>query len=63
MEMEPLLVVLIVLFVYFLPIIIASSRKHSNGGAIFVVNLFLGWTFLGWVWALAWAHTDNVKKV
>lgn len=23
---------------------------------IFLVNLFLGWTLIGWVVALAWAH-------
>jgi hypothetical protein len=22
-----------------------------------VLNVFLGWTFVGWVVALAWAHT------
>ena len=26
-----------------------------------MVNLFLGWTFLGWVVALAWAFSDNTK--
>ena len=25
------------------------------------LNLFLGWTFVGWVGALVWAMTDNVK--
>lgn len=40
---------------YFLPTIIASSRKHHNIGTIAVVNVFLGWTFIGWVVALAMA--------
>jgi hypothetical protein len=38
---------------YFLPTIIATSRKHHNVGTIAVVNFFLGWTFIGWVVALA----------
>lgn len=51
-----------VLFVfYFLPTIVAMQRNHSNDGAILFVNLFLGWTFLGWVVALAWSATDNVR--
>jgi hypothetical protein len=45
------------LWFYFLPSINARERRHPNVGAIFVVNLFLGWTFLGWVVALAWSYT------
>jgi hypothetical protein len=44
---------------YFLPSIIASKRNHSNATSIIVLNLFLGWTFLGWVAALIWAFSDN----
>ncbi len=40
---------------YFLPSIVAKSRKKVNTGSIFVLNLFLGWTLLGWVVALVWA--------
>lgn len=47
---------------YFVPWIVAASRKHNNSGAIAVLNIFLGWTFIGWVAALVWAMTDNVKK-
>jgi hypothetical protein len=42
---------------YFFPTIIAGFRKHHNAAAIFVLNLFLGWTFLGWIGALIWAAT------
>jgi len=45
---------------YFLPWIIAAARRHRNTSAIFILNLFLGWTFLGWVVALVWAATNNV---
>lgn len=54
--------ILIGLCLYFLPTLIAGSRKHKNDGAIFILNLFLGWTFLGWLIALIWAATDNVRK-
>jgi hypothetical protein len=54
-----LIVALISLGVYFLPTIIAVVGTHHNAGAIFVLNLFLGWTFLGWVIALVWACTRS----
>jgi hypothetical protein len=42
-------------FGYFLPTILAYGHKQvPNFGSIFVVNLFLGWTFIGWVVALAY---------
>jgi hypothetical protein len=52
---EILLVVLIL--AYFIPALVASRRHHHNAGAIFVLNLFLGWSVVGWVAALVWACT------
>jgi hypothetical protein len=44
--------------VYFLPTI--AARRKANFGAIFALNLLLGWTLIGWVVALVWAMTvDN----
>ena len=43
---------------YFLPTIIAVAGRRRNTFAIFLLNLFLGWTFIGWVVALVW----SVKK-
>jgi hypothetical protein len=40
---------------YMLPAIVALARFHHNSASIFLVNFFLGWTFLGWVAALVWA--------
>jgi hypothetical protein len=42
---------------YFLPSIV--GRHKTNATAIFMLNLFLGWTFLGWVLALVWACTKE----
>ena len=42
---------------YFLPTIIALARKQRNALAIFLLNFFLGWTFVGWVVALVWSVT------
>jgi uncharacterized membrane protein len=42
---------------YFLPWFVAQARRHHNALAIFMLNLLLGWTFLGWVIAAVWAFT------
>lgn len=46
----------IALAVYFLPIIVAARRSHRQAGMVFVINLFLGWTLVGWVVALGLGH-------
>jgi hypothetical protein len=53
--MAGFLIISLSLAVYFIPAIVALERLHHNRGAIFVLNLFLGWTLLGWVVALVWA--------
>jgi len=48
---------LVVGFIYFLPSFIAHKRKHHNRNAILVLNLLLGFSFIGWVISLSWAFT------
>jgi len=50
------------LLVYFIPAFVAHYRHHRNAMAIGFLNLFLGWTFLGWVISLVWAMTDNCDR-
>ncbi len=52
----------IVILFYGFPTILAWDRKHVNLQAIFVLNLFLGWTILGWIAALIWACTAQRKE-
>ena len=40
---------------YFLPAIIAAARQTHNATAILLLNLFLGWTIVGWLVALLMA--------
>jgi hypothetical protein len=40
---------------YFLPSIIALARSKRDIGGILLLNIFLGWTVIGWVVALVWA--------
>ena len=43
--------------IYFLPTVIALARGHLSTLAIFLLNLFLGWTLIGWLIALIWSCT------
>ena len=48
---------MLVAAIYMLPTIVAGVRDHPQGNAIMILNLFLGWTFIVWVVALAWSAT------
>jgi Superinfection immunity protein len=50
-----LFVALFVLILYFVPTIIAHMRDVKAYAKIFFVNLFLGWTLIGWIAALIWS--------
>jgi len=57
-----LLVIMSTIVVYFLPALVAIDRAHRNAIAICVLNVLLGWTFLGWVVALVWAFTSDTGR-
>lgn len=38
--------------IYFLPSLIAAARHTHNATGVFLLNLFLGWTGIGWIIAL-----------
>ncbi|GAC1358146.1 MAG: hypothetical protein NVSMB3_05190 [Acidobacteriaceae bacterium] len=44
----------VLLALYFLPTLVAGHRGHGVAG-IFLINLFCGWTVIGWVVLLVWA--------
>lgn len=48
---------------YFIPTIVAMSRKVTNSGSVFVINLLLGWTVIGWIIALAMAVKTKTPQV
>ena len=48
-----MLTLLFLTALYFLPAIIGRDKRDAAG--IFLLNLFLGWTLIGWVIALVWA--------
>lgn len=49
------------LFVYLTPTALALLLKRRQAPAIAAVNIFGGWTLLGWVVALAWALVRPAK--
>jgi Superinfection immunity protein len=52
------IIIITTLGLYFLPSILAWRRQHHLA-AIFALNLFLGWTLVGWVGALVLALWQN----
>lgn len=54
------LLLILFLMVYFMPTVYAHGKRNFQ--SIFIVNLFLGWTIIGWVVALAWACYKEKKE-
>lgn len=52
-----LVVLALLAIVYFVPSAVAFGRHHHQRAAILVLNVFLGWTGLGWIGALVWSAT------
>ena len=56
-------IIIIALALYLLPTIIAAARHKNQFLAICLINIFAGWTFVGWLAALIWAaikeQSDN----
>jgi hypothetical protein len=50
-----------ILLFYFLPLLIAIVRHHRAKLAIFLTNLLLGITGVGWLVALIWACNSNIE--
>jgi Superinfection immunity protein len=48
-----LVLILLVLAVYWLPSILARVWRHQDLVPIVLVNALLGWTVVGWIWAVA----------
>ena len=57
-----ILILLTVLVIYFIPTIIAIARSVKNILGIVLLNIFAGWTFVGWVIALIWSIVDKKQE-
>jgi hypothetical protein len=47
---------------YMMPAGIACIRNAKSEPAIFLTNLLLGWTLIGWIVALAWALCGDAEN-
>jgi len=57
-----LIALLFAVAMYFLPAIVAHHRQHVSAGAIFLINLLLGWSIIGWIVCFAWACSGNTRR-
>jgi len=58
------LFVVVGLAAYLIPTVIAIMRKKQNIAVIVVINILLGWSFVGWVVALVMAlSNDQVQQI
>ena len=55
--MEAVIILFFLLTLYCVPMIIAIAKGHKNKVAISVLNILVGWTFIGWIAALIWSLT------
>lgn len=61
MELTGLIILIATLnALYFLPSIIASN--NTNDFSVMLINLFFGWTFIGWIIALIMATNGKSKN-
>ncbi len=52
-----------VVFAYFLPTVVAVLRRHTHAAGVFILNLLLGWTVIGWLIAQIWSFTNDPPDV
>ncbi len=52
---------IILLAVYFLPGYIALHRQVGSFLPIALMNLFFGWTGIGWIICLIWSVSDDAQ--
>ena len=57
-----LLISLITMPLYFLPTILAVLRHKDNKLTVFLINLLLGWSLIGWIAALILSLSKNSQQ-
>lgn len=54
-----LLGIIVIILIYFIPTWLASGKQQ--GTSVFLLNLLLGWTLIGWVIAFIWGAMKDSK--
>ena len=47
------------LLIYMVPTLVAIGRKHSRTKMIALVNIFVGWSVVGWIAAMVWTFSRD----
>lgn len=53
--------ILVFLALHFLPTIVAVMRRNRHALIIFVLNVLVAWTIIGWVVLLVWAAVGEER--
>lgn len=56
-------IIFVIMLLYFLPTYIAAFLNKKYFLQIFLLNLFAGFTFIGWLGSLIWATFKNEEKI
>lgn len=54
-------VLLLLVGIHFLPSFVAFVREHRHAVLILVLNIFFGWTIIGWLVLLIWAAVGEER--
>jgi len=54
------IITIVIFALYFVPAIVGGGKR--NGTSIVLLNLFLGWTVIGWIAAMIWAVAPDKAK-
>ncbi len=57
-----LIFIVVSICLYFIPFIIAAIRGIKNSMSVFFLNLFLGWTVIGFFVLIFYASLTNAKS-
>lgn len=58
-EVLAILVLICIIYIYFLPYTLAKSKGRNDRFWVFWINLFIGWTILGWIGCIVWVQQDD----
>ena len=56
------IVCLISLAIYLIPTIIAKVKRKRNLSGIALLNIFTGWSMVGWIISLVWAVSPDRQQ-
>jgi len=51
--------IVVIQLIYYLPSLVTIVRKRPDILKIFLFNMLLGWTIIGWILALMWSLKNH----